>query len=422
MGLSKTGKVKAMKSVGIIAEYNPFHNGHAYHIGESRKRTGAQCVVAVISGNFVQRGAPAVTDKFTRAHCALVSGADLVLELPTVYSTGSAELFAAGAVSVLNGLNGISYISFGSECHDLGALVAAAGILAFESDDFRSLLRKYVSSGMSMPAARQQAVQTLMGPSDFAAVFRSPNNILAIEYIKALKRSGSSISPVNIVRKDNSYHDKKLTGSISSATAVRQLIENGHPEDAKTAIPPSVYSILQNNYGKKFPLNSDAFSSLINYAIEDKFDRIADFSDVGEALANKIRRYFKSPDRAFSFSDIAMALKSKDITYTRICRAIIHILLDIDSDLISRIRNAGFPSYARILASNETGRIFLSSVKEICTIPIISNCRRDFSKLDDVQESIFGYDLKATEIYNNIVRSRFGTQLKDDFRSRPLML
>lgn len=411
-----------MNTVGIIAEYNPCHNGHKYHIEESRKRTNADCVVSIISGSFVQRGAPAVADKFTRARCALLSGADLVIELPVVYSTGSAELFASGAVNILDKLGGISHISFGSECDNLEILDKIAQVLAFESQTFQSLLKKYIATGIGMPAARQAALAKILNMPEITTIIGSPNNILAIEYLKALKRFNSKITAVNIMRKNNSYHDKNLTGSISSATAIRELIEKGNFSDVRHAIPEAAYGVFQDIYQKTFPINANDCSILLDYAVTDKFNKLSVYSDVGEALANKIRLYFSNAEKSYRWNDIAIALKSRDLTYTRVCRGLIHILLGIDSEFITSVRNAGFPSYVRILGFNEKGREFLSFAKKDSLIPIISNCSDDYNKLDDMQRLLFEYDIKATRIYNSIVYSRYGIQLKDDYRCRPLYI
>ena len=200
-----------------------------------------------------------------------------------------------------------------------------------------------------------------------------------------------------------------------------QHIENGSMDSVRSALPDESFLILRDLYQKSFPVNANDCSSILNYAITDKFNILSGFSDVGESLANKIRSEFKSGNNIYNFDNMAMSLKSRDLTYTRICRALIHILLGIDTEFMETVKYDNFPSYARILGFNKTGREFLSSAKSKSNIPIISNCSDDYNMLDDIRKKIFEYDIKATRIYNNIVYSRYKTQLKDDFRSRPLI-
>lgn len=410
-----------MKAVGIIAEYNPCHNGHLYHISQSKIDTGSDCAVIIMSGDFMQRGAPAIMDKYLRAECAVMSGADLVIELPAVYATGSAELFARGAVSILNGLSGVSCISFGSECQSIDILCDTAKRLACEEPEYKEFLKKHISSGYSMPLARSMAFKEIYGniPDD---VLSSPNNILAIEYLKALIRTQSNIIPHNIVRRDNAYHDDFMTGSISSATAIRRYLESGDFEGIASAISATVCEKIRGRYTKTFPVTADDLSELLLYALRDKENLLADYADVSDAMAARIQNHLHSAPDGFTFSGAADAVKSKDITYTRVCRAFTHILLGIDKILLSDVQNAGFPSYARVLASSAKGREFLGSIRKTASIPVISNCHDDIRKLDDLCRKLLLLDIKAADIYNDIVYYKFGNKIKDDYRSRPLIL
>ena len=409
-----------MKAVGIIAEYNPCHNGHQYHIHQSKVETGADCAVVVMSGDFVQRGAPAIADKYTRAKCAVICGADIVIELPVVYATGSAELFASGAVSILNGL-GVSDMSFGSECSSLDRLADIAACLADEPPAYKEALRRYLSSGCSMPLARTRAYYETCG-YETGDILSSPNNILAVEYMKALIRTSSPIVPHNIVRRDNRYHDDFLTGSISSATAIRKYMEAGDIEKVAECVNPLVYNILQSQCNKLLPVTDADFSQILLYALRDKTDSLDDYADVSAAMAVRIRNYISSKRDVFSLKSAADYVKTKDITYTRVCRSLVHILLGIRHNLISDVRTAGFPAYARVLAISASGREFLNSIRKTATIPVIANCHDDMQKSDDLRRRLLALDIKASDIYNDIIFDKYNNKIKDDYRSRPLIL
>lgn len=410
-----------MNAVGIIAEYNPCHNGHLYHINKSKSDTGADCAVVIMSGNFMQRGTPAVMDKYTRAGCAVLSGADLVIELPVIYSTGSAELFARGAVNILNGLGSISHISFGSECSSIDKLREIAVCLADEPEEYKKSLRKYISSGLNMPAARSHAFSELYG-YDAREILAAPNNILAIEYMKALIRTKSNITPHNITRLNNNYHDDFMTGSISSATAIRKYMESGETDHIRNALSDSVYDMIQSSYNNTMPVTPDDMSCLLKYALRDKSSHLNEYMDVSDAMAVRMRNYLSSQCDNFTYLNAAAAVKTKDITFTRVCRAFTHIILGITDNMLHATENAGFPSYARILASSAQGRKFLGSIRKTSLIPVISNCHDDISGLNDICKELFMADIKSSDIYNDIVYYKFGNKIKDDYRSRPLIL
>ena len=213
-----------MKIVGLITEYNPFHNGHLYHIKESLRVTGADAAVVVMSGDYVQRGTPAIMPKRIRAEMALMCGAGAVFELPVCYATGSAELFALGSVSLLESLGIVDSICFGSECNDLPILEQLAELLLEEPEAYQILLKDYLKQGMSFPRARQEAILSYTEDPRFAEILRNPNNILGIEYLKAIKKLGSRMEPYTIARRGAQYHDEELDSDYSSATAIRSLL------------------------------------------------------------------------------------------------------------------------------------------------------------------------------------------------------
>ena len=216
------------KVLGIIAEYNPFHNGHLYHLQKSLHDTGSSYSIAVISGNFTQRGSTSLVDKWTKTEIALKNGIDLVIELPLLYSISSAENFAEGAIKIFDSLKVVDYISFGSESGDISTLNTVADILYKEPREYKNILSHELGKGLSFPKARENAMlMYLKDIRKFSSVLSSPNNILGIEYLKALKKYKSNITPVTVERFDSSYNDTSYTGNIASSTAIRNIVKNG---------------------------------------------------------------------------------------------------------------------------------------------------------------------------------------------------
>lgn len=242
-----------MKSLAIISEYNPCHKGHAYQIEKARELSGSDIIIALMSGNFVQRGIPAVFDKYTRAGLAVLSGADIVIELPTVYATSSAEGFAYYAVDILNRLNTVDYISFGMENDNLSIINEIAKILSDEPENYRILLKKYMSKGFSAPLSREYALSEYLSNTGFRNILGMPNNILALEYIKALHKTASAITPVPVKRIGNGYNDAIATTPYPSATSIRNMYKNNDTEGIKSSLLPDVYNYIscKNLYLKK---------------------------------------------------------------------------------------------------------------------------------------------------------------------------
>mgnify|MGYP000274818077 FL=1 len=283
-----------MKIVGIIAEYNPFHNGHQYHIDQALQKTGADAAIVLMSGDFVQRGAPAIAPKHLRAKAALLGGASLILELPVLFSCGSAELFARGAVSIFNSLGCISYLCFGSECGDIKKLNRLARILSEEPEVYRQLLQDELRKGRPFPQARQTALSVYTKDPSLAEILSSPNNTLGIEYLKALRYFKSPIQPFAIPREGSGYHDTDLCETFSSATAIRNRILNPSlPEGAFSSVagqlPPASSDLLRKNYQSSLPVTQDDFSLLLKYRLLcESASSLTDYLDVSKDLANRI--------------------------------------------------------------------------------------------------------------------------------------
>ena len=403
-----------MKTVGIIAEYNPCHKGHAYHIEQAKKLTGSDCAVIIMSGNFVQRGMPAIADKFTRAHTAVLSGADLVIELPVAYSTSSAEFFAKGAVSILNSLGNIDYLSFGMEADSLNCFERIVDILHNEPDEYKSVYKENLRLGMTVPAAREDALLKYVN-DELPDIITSPNNILAIEYLKALKQINSTIKPCGVKRLGNNYHDTFVTTEYPSATAIRQLYLNGNEKDLSDGLLPDVYAYLKKYQGILMPVFPDDVSGLINYALTINKDCLNTFLDIDDKLANRINNVMAHP-KVYSLTELIDAIKTKNLTYTRISRAFIHVLLNIKkSDLT-------IPCYARILACNETGRQYIRETKKKSDIPFITDVASAKKDLSEQACTMLEKDLFASIIYKQVVKTSYGTDVPDDYRRGPEIL
>ncbi len=374
-----------MKICGIICEYNPFHNGHKYQIDESIK-AGATHIVAVMSGNFVQRGDVAIFNKHVRAQAALEGGADLVIELPAPYSIASAELFAKGAIHILNSLGNVNMLSFGTECGSINLIESAAQASEqlTNSDEFK----KIIASGISYPSAMHTLIKTKYS-KETASVFDSPNNVLAIEYVKALKNSKSEIEPVSIKRNAVAHDSQLLYDEFASASMLRKLILCG--ESIKKFIPKECYNIFfeeiaAGNYSSISNLEKVVYYKLLSMKKSD-FDILPDCKN---GLAQRIIIGAKSTS---DFSDLLLHIKTKCFTLSRIRRIMMYALLGIqksDFDIL--------PPYGRILALNEKGREILADTKHKATIPFsvslskLSNtslAAKHFSEIDALSSEIY---------------------------------
>lgn len=396
-----------MRVVGLIAEYNPFHNGHKYHIEKAKELANADYAVIVMSGNFVQRGAPAIMPKHLRAEAALKSGADLVIELPVCYATGTAEQFAYGAVSLLDKLGCVDAICFGSECGDIHALKDLARLLCDEPDEYRASLQEYLRSGLSFPTARQNAIKQICGNDNLAALLEQPNNILGIEYLKALYRLNSRIEPLTIQRAVSHYHDTELKEQFSSASALRQTIANEQFADLYGQIPSDCMSILEDGYENRYPVFVNDFSLLLKYRLlNESKESLMEYADVSEELANRICNRLN--DYVF-FEQFCELLKTKEITYTRISRALIHILLGIKKSDYDEI------GYARVLGFRKDSSDLLSILKKCSAIPLVSKLTT-CDELSKNVKNMLEIDVFATNLYESIVTENFKTPFINEYQ------
>ena len=385
--------------VAIIGEYNPFHNGHAYHIQKTKEITDADYVIAIISGSFVQRGNVSLIDKWSKADMALCNGVDLVIELPTVYSISSAENFAYGAIKILNSLKVVDTLSFGSEFCDLEVLEKITDVLTNEPPEFKTLLEHELSKGLSFPKARENAL--LMYLNDirkYANILSSPNNILAIEYLKALKKTKSKMNPLAIKRVNVGYNDLEPKNNFASATAIRKKIIDNTPAGISKLMPSSSYKILYNSIKKgHYVKDITTFEKEILYSLRRMYtDEIAELPDVVEGLENSIQ---DAADSCNTLSEFMNIVKTKRYTSTRIQRILLYALLGITKeDMKSSYK---INPYVRVLGMNNKGKELLSIISRsnpklnvITSVKkfIDSNPNKELQKMLDI-------DINATNIY-----------------------
>ena len=356
-----------MKILGIISEYNPFHNGHKYHIEKSKELTGADTVVAVMSGSFVQRGEPAFADKWLRAQTAVMSGADLVIENPFVYACNSAQVFAEGAVNILDGLGCVDFISFGSEAGDIDRLLPFAS----ETDEFKDRLHQALEQGMPYAKAVSFAY------NDSEGIMTGPNNILGIEYIKALDKINSHISPVTIKRSDRGYHSDEIAGVFASASKIRSMAAKG--EDFSEFVP----------YAYKGYIGGLDYFSIMSHIISLSAEEIDKLPSAGEGLGNRIKSQMR---KSGSINSLIDNIRGSRYTKSRISRILCQMITGCSSMPTNKY-------YARILGFNSRGAELLKHIKksECASIPVITNINREDTS--DI-ESVLKYDIASSDIYN----------------------
>lgn len=381
-----------MNITGIITEYNPFHNGHKFHLEESKKQTKSDGAICIMSGNFVQRGGPAIIDKWKRTEMALNNGVDLIIELPTFYAVSSAEFFAKGAVSILNSLNIVNNLFFGSEIGDAKALSEIAKPLISEDERFQNILKENLSLGLTFAKAREKSLIEYLNSSEINNIITSSNNILGIEYIKAILKLNSSINPVALKREGSNYNDKSLSQTFSSATSIREVLKNtSNIEDLKNIIPLESYEVFSKlqEQDYRFTFEEEMFK-YIKYKIQTNCVNFNNLYEVTEGLDNKIIKEISSSN---SLHEFILKIKSKRYTYSKISRILTHIYLGLDNDDFKDIANEN-NLYVRVLGFNKTGREILSLIKANSSIPLITKVPRF------TNNPLLKFDLQATACYS----------------------
>lgn len=389
-----------MKILGIVAEYNPFHLGHKYQLEMAKKASKCDAVAVVMSGNYVQRGEPAIIDKYKRAEMAVYGGADLVIELPFPFACQNAELFALGAIKELKKLN-VSAISFGCENTDIDLLYKIADFQLNNKDEYISSLKNFMSEGLSYPSAINNTVKKFLNENHSFAddLILSPNNTLALEYIKAAKKIDFNVDFVPIKRHIAQHNDKQINHRFSSATAIRNEILSLNMNKAKFSLPKSSCSLIRDYYKEHMIFNSlDKYLDLIYYKILSSSKAyIKTIYDVSEGLENKI---YDNASKHKSLDDFIMSIKSKRYTYSRIRRILLNILLDIKCEDIEALSdNACAASYVRALALNENGKAVIKHAKQNNTAVITKFSDYKRNKIDIFSDKIFEMTRKSSNIY-----------------------
>ena len=406
---------------GIIAEYNPFHNGHAFQLNDAKAQTGAKYTIAVMSGNYMQRGTPAIIHKFKRTEMALRSGVDLVLEIPALYSTGSAEFFATGAVALLDKLGVVSHLCFGSECGDLSVLNRLADVLCSETPEYTECLNQGLRQGYSFPAARSEAIARLHPDLvNCQDILGQSNNILAIEYLKALKKRNSNISPITTTRCVSNYNDRYLGSYQSSSLAIRQAIyDNCDMNCLAPQMPDSAFPILKESLEKESPIRLDDFSRILHYKlIIDSEKKYTEYMDVNKELSDRI---YNSLDQFDSFRGFCDLLKTKNITYTRVSRCLMHILLDIRKTDVEHAASMDYAPYARVLGFRREAEPLLSEIKTYSSIPLITKLADAEKLLNADAFSMLQKELRMNSVYESTAALKVGSDITNEYRS-PLVI
>lgn len=428
-----------MKIVGLITEYNPFHNGHQYHIQKSLEITGADAAIVVMSGDYVQRGTPAIMPKHLRAEMALRCGAAAVFELPVCYATATAELFALGAVSFLEQLGIVDFLCFGSECNDLRALLRVAEILFEEPAGYTQLLKKHLKNGMSFPAARQKALSSYMGISDSSFLLNDPNNILGIEYLKALRRVGSRIRPFTIKRMGSDYHDQTLRSNYSSASAIRSLLAYSSSmlqteptvktfentpfssilNELEDQVPKSCLTLLKDYHKVLYPVYQNDFSLLMKYKLLNKTPRsLMRYMDVSETLANRIQ---KNLNDFFNYRQFCELLKTKELTQTRINRALLHIMLGLKKKNVREYMENGGHFYARLLGFRKDHQKLLSAISKQSTLPLLTRLS-DIDSIPEIGQKMLRDDILASNLYQSVITDQYKTAFRNEYKQPMLKI
>ena len=408
-----------MKTVGIIAEYNPFHNGHKYMIEKAKELTGADTAVIIMSGDFVQRGAPAVCDKYLRTRMALSGGADIVFELPVIYSLGSAEQFADGAVRLLSSTLNIDHICFGSESGNIDTLYEFAINTEDYShtEEFRTNISAAIKKGMSYPAAFETVTNEKFNVKD-SSVYQ-PNNLLGIEYCRALYRLRKSgiyskfPELITIKREGSSYHDEMLS-EYPSATSVRNALQSNDIGSLKSCLPVSAFKVLSDNIKKSLPISEDDFSDMFYMRLNSASDDdIRSIPDIHNDLKNKL---LNCRGKQVIISELIAGLKSKTFTYSAISRAIFKLLL---SPLYTKaIHNTSTDvPYLRALGFKKDSSGFLRTLRYSETCNIIT--KPADGNMDDPSYLL---DIYASNLYNQVCSNKYKTGFTDELKTGPVII
>ena len=395
-----------MRVCGVICEYNPFHRGHALHLSRARERSQADFVVCVMSGSVTQRGAFARHDKWTRAKAALLSGADLVIELPARFACAPAPEFARGGVQLLSSLGVMTHLSFGCERESLPHLRAAAAALSGESPAFKQALREGLDEGLPYPRARARAAQTASGVEGLEEIISRPNAALAVEYLRALPEG---VVPAPIVREGSGYHDDALS-ALASATAIRAALSRGELDAALSAMPnPEQIADCEARDGVH---TEEALTQALLYCLRTaSADELSQIAGMDEGLEH---RFLAAAKTVATRDELILAVKSKRYTYARLSRICTNILLGVTKDFAAAHTS---PTHARVLGFIRDAAPLLRAIKQSASIPLITKAA-DFDRSDP----LFALDLRAQDLWSLGCTSPALRSAGRDFTTSPVIL
>lgn len=432
-----------MRAVGIIAEYNPFHTGHAYHIQKAKELSGSDYAVVVMSPDFVQRGEPAVFGKYTRAHMALLNGADLVVELPVCYATGSAEYFAEGAVALLSNLGVIDTFCFGAEQAAPELFNAAASVLCEEPPEYTGTLRRLLRQGKTFPQARSEALihclcsddsspcldasgasspksgEERPDPRVLSAFLAAPNNILGLEYYKALRTQKSGIRPLPVPRKGSHFNSASLDGDYCSASALRKGLAEGTDSAAVLRYIPEHCRALFTDACRCSITTEELLPFLVQKLLAmDSFDSISDISpDLSDRILN-----LRYACVGKTYGQIIALLKTRQLTDARVRRALLHLILDLRTEDILDFRVHGTVFYAKLLGLRKEASPLLRKVKEHCSLPLLAKPSHAAGFTDPLARHMWKQDLFASHLYRSVSAARTHSAFRSEYEISPLIL
>lgn len=397
-----------MNIVGLITEYNPFHNGHLYHIQKAKEITKSDYAIVVMSGNYVQRGEPAFIDKWSRTQMALNNGADVVIELPTYYSSATADLFSFGAIKLLDATGIVSHICFGSETGDMNTLNMIAGILHDEPEEYKEHLKNGLAEGLGFATSRTNALYNYISSNNLSSltnsqlnnILSSPNNILGIEYVKWLRKLDSDIIPTTIKRSTVSYHSKNMNNEIASASGIRNgLRTSADINKIRHTIPTDVFDMINQKIAlKQCPVNFDFYSDILNYIIATKpLKQLEDIQEINEGLENRIYKFSKSKP---SISELIDQVSTKRYTKSKISRILLNILLNIKKEDFQYYHNNKGPQYIKVLGFKKSSSNLLTKLKNNCTLPLVTNINNSIKQLEPIAKQMLLDECRFTDIYS----------------------
>lgn len=382
-----------MPTVGIIAEYNPFHNGHLYHISKVKEIFPNATIILVLSGHFMQRGETSIINKWSKTKIALHHGIDLVIELPFPFATQAADIFARGSIQILDALK-TDYLVFGSESNDVDKLTSLAN-LQINSDEYQTIVKKYLDEGLNYPTSLSKATIDIT-----ADTIDTPNDILGISYIKEIIKSNSKIQPLTIKRTNN-YHDENITSNITSATSIRKSlklnikVDDYIPEETSKYLNEQLFFI-------------EDYFPYLKYQILNNINDLNKFQTVDEGIENRIKRYIVE---ATSLDELISKIKTKRYTYNKIRRMLTHIMCNFTKEEASLFKNI---NYLRVLGFSDKGQTYLNKIKKSLPLSLITKFTKEHDKMLDLE-------LRATSVYASILNEEDKTKLiVQEYRTQPI--